>query len=391
MRTFRNALFSAIVLCLASAVPVPVSFGAYLESDGEVPVRPPERRRPVRIIPPTPEPENPLLSVVRRVDVGIPTSYRRMSIYPLLARFRPGSSGIRTLDEAFRSGWITIRERSRAEVSTLRVRNDSRHYVFLMAGEIIAGGKQNRIVKSDVLLGPRSGFVTVPVYCGERDRWTATEGKFESEKGLADGALRRKAAKAEPQGEIWKEIDARMSETRVNSQTRDYRQIYSDRKIDREVAGCVSHYRRFCGSRTVGAVVVVDHRIVSCDLFSDPDLASALWDKLSRSYSLDLLRHPHYEDERRRRPSPGKREIRAFLDRVLRARFRDEKTPGEGWSMRISGAVEGAVLNWRSEVVHSAIFPVTYYVPERIKGGEREPAPYFEDRSPKHEDGKIWR
>lgn len=382
---FRNALISVTIPCLAAIAPVSVSVGAHVQTGDDAPVRVPERR----IVRP-PVPENPLKSLVRRIDVGSPTSYRHMTIFPLLTRSWQGSSGIRTLDEAFDNDWITIREKDRAEVSGLRVRNDSRHYVFLMAGEMIAGGKQNRIVKSDVLLGPRSGFVTVPVYCGEKDRWTPVAGEFRSEKGLADGALRRKAAKAEPQGEIWKEIDTRMGETKVESKTRDYREIYRDRKVDREVAGCVSHYRRFCGSRTVGAVVVMSGRIVSCDLFSDPNLASALWDKLCRSYSLDMVRHP-YEGKRRRRPSFSRSEIRSFLDRVLRARFTSEHTPGEGWSVRISGAAEGAVLNWRHSVVHAAIFPGTYRTMKRIDEPEPEPEPIPYEGGRKHEDGKIWR
>ena len=387
MRTCKTGLILVGMLFSVAVNPVRVASAAHLETD----VEPPVRQLPERVIPPRPRSENPLKTLIRRIDVGSPTHYRHMTIFPLLARTWQASSGIRTLDEAFDNGWITVREKDRAEVSGLRVRNDSRHHVFIMAGEIIAGGKQNRIVKSDVLLGPRSGFVAVPVYCGEKERWTTKESDFRSEKGLADGVLRRKAASAEPQGEIWKEIDTRMRETDVDSQTRDYRQIYRDRKVDREVAGCVSHYRRFCGSRTVGAVVMVGGRIVSCDIFSDPNLASALWDKLVRSYSLDLIRHPHYEESRkRRRPSGSGTEVRAFLDSVLRARFSGEHTPGDGWSMRISGAVEGAVLNWRGSVVHAAIFPGTHRILKGADEPEPEPEPYFDHR-PKHEDGKIWR
>ena len=43
---------------------------------------------------------------------------------------------VETLDEALRRGWLAIQEKDVAVVAQLRVRNESRHCVFLMAGEV---------------------------------------------------------------------------------------------------------------------------------------------------------------------------------------------------------------------------------------------------------------
>ena len=281
-----------------------VSLGAYLESDydektPEVPSR--EIRRP------TPRQENPVTRLIRRVNVGEGRSYRHLTIYPLTLS-QPNSSGIRTLDEAFRNGWITVSERETAQVSRLRVRNDSRHPIFLMSGEIVAGGKQNRMVKRDVLLSPMSGFIHIDVYCGEQNRWAGKRTSFKSGGTVAHFGLRRGAAKSASQGDIWNEIAEQSGRAKVSSPTRDYTRVYSDSSVKKELDACAKRYRGFCAKATVGAVAVANGRIIGADIFSDPALLSKLWGKLVRSYGLEAFYSPSYH-----RRQPG---VRRFLNRA---------------------------------------------------------------------------
>jgi len=346
----RGMLLSALAL----AAFINHASAAYLE--GDIDRGKPEVVEPPIEVPPRPRPGNPLTRLAGQIQVGSPTSYRGLTVFPLVMRRPAGGRGIRTLDEALNRGWIVIDERDRATVSELRVRNDSSHRVLLMTGEIIVGGKQNRMVKEDVLLRPRSDFVRVPVYCGEKERWADSAGVFSSPRTMADRALRQMSSKSASQEGIWREIEGRISAAKVQSRTRNYQQIYEDKAVNRHLSDYVSEFRRCCGERTVGVVVMSGWRIIGCDLFSDPALLSSLWDKICRSYALEPVLKPELYVQPRRRRQPGVEEVRRFIDRIRHSRFDDASTPGEGYRLVVGGAVEGDALIWRDRVVHAALF-----------------------------------
>jgi hypothetical protein len=349
MQMIQRSLAAAIgLLCLAST-----SMGAYLEEPGPEPVS----ERPPVVSPPPPRPvHHPLQRLVRSVRPGPPTRYRNLTIFPLVAHDR-GGHGTRTLDDALSHGLITIKERDQASVGELLVRNDSSDAVFLMAGEIITGGKQNRIIRQDVLLAPQSGFVAVPVYCGEKDRWDVPRATFKSGGSLAEPALRKLAASSESQASIWGSIDRRMAESKVKSSTRDYQQLYENTHTRRELDECVARFRHLCGRRTVGLVAVSGNRIIGCDLFSEAPLLAQLWDKLCRSYAVDTLGGGAIREDRHGHGGVTSRDISRFLEGVFTADFKRQGTPGAGEATRIRGIIHGNALTWRGKVVHAALFP----------------------------------
>ena len=335
-----------------------IASAAYLESDNGSTEPPQDAVRPPIIFPvPHPRPGGDAVrDLARRVNVGSPVSYRNLTIFPLLLVQPSRQMDIRTLDEALANDWIVVRERDDAQVSQILVSNVSGHFVFLMTGEIAVGGKQNRIVRDDVLLGPHSGFVAVPVYCGEKDRWAPSYGDFGAAEHIAGGSLRRMAAKSEPQGAIWQEIDGRMKRAGVSSSTRNYSEIYRDRRVHDQLEACVGRFRRFCRPRTVGAVVVSGNRIVSCDLFSDADMLSRLWNKICRSYAMETIGHPAGWKHRGR--PVDEHDVRRFLNRVMSAEFTHQSTAGLGQLMKIRGTLDGSALIWQNTVVHTVLFPV---------------------------------
>ena len=348
MTTTQKVFVAGLGLfCLIS-----VGFGAYLEDkSSDRTIEPPT----VIVPPPRPRPQHPLRQLIQTVQPGAPIRYRNLTLFPLVRRAAPGNHGIRTMDEALSHGWITISEHRNASIGELLVRNDSNHVIFLMAGEILKGGKQNRIIKQDVLLSAHSDFIAIPVYCGEKERWDTDHATFKSGKTVAEPGLRRMTAGSESQDAIWQKIDGRMSETEVASPTQNYQALYENRKTRRELDACVARFRHLCGRRTVGLVAVTGHRIIGCDLFSDPELLSRLWDKICRSYAVNTLGHD--EHQKRRHDDIDARDIRHFLNNVFSSRLTHQNTPGSGEATRISGSVQGHALTWRSDVVHAALFP----------------------------------
>lgn len=353
-------------------IPLFMAQAAYLEQD-EIKGRPiPVVDPPITNIRPIPDPATPFRNLVNRLEIGKPSHYRHLTVYPLILRRGSGSAGIRTLDEAIAHDWIVLREQDTARVPEILARNKSKYPVFLMAGEMLAGGRQNRFIRNDTLLSAFSEFIPLPVYCGEKARWAGSCDVFSSSKDMVDHNVRKMAVHAETQDGIWREIDNKLEQGGVVTPTRAYQRIYEDRAIDKELRTTTSEFKRVMRRDTVGVVLVTGDRIVCCDLFSDPDLFARLRDKIIRSYALenvwkgglplpDGIERPGEATESFGAPGVDRQAIRNFLDRALQARARMEPTPGEGQFMRLQGAVSGSVLVWRDEVVHAGIFVWSSY------------------------------
>jgi len=357
-------LMCGLIACVARA--------AYLESDAGDRSGPSVPEPPPRILPP--EADSPLIRLVRRMRVGEPFSRRGLTFFPLLLPDREVFDwDVLTLDEALNRDMLLIRETGGGEVPRVRVRNDATRPVFLMAGEIIVGGKQNRIIRNDILLPARSDFVEVPVYCGEQDRWSDDDAAFKSG-GLSAPSLRKMAADVAPQGHIWREIEGQLGRAELRSSTRNYQQIYEDAGTRRRLDECVSDFRGFCRGDTVGCVAVSRGRIIGCDIFTDRGLFARLWDKICRSYAAEEI--VVYRGNRRewtqRHAVPDDRAVRRFLDTILAAGFSEVSTPGIGRYRRISGAVSGHVLEFRGSVLHAGVFPARLPIEPLERGGITE-------------------
>lgn len=374
-----NTLLTRLLTWTGSLLLAVSAGAAYLEPGDTAQGRPePRLEPPVRILPPpvvVPPPprrdtENALTELVRRVEVGTPYSYRGLTVYPLNLRSRERLPDMYTLDEALSRRDLTIREKGDGQVPYVWVRNEARRPVFMMTGEILLGGKQNRVVRDDVLLPARSEFVDVPVYCGEQHRWEGGDLAFKASPSMSAPALREMAAKGASQDSIWKDIDGRLEQAEVRSGTRSYQAIYDDKEIRGRLDECVRKFRPCCTRVTVGCVVVCGDRILGADLFSQPDLFSRLWDKIVRSYASDYVVQPQYrgwDDARDRHWVPGvnRNDVTRFLERVRSAELNARATPGLGRLFGISGTVSGNVLLYEGDVVHAAIFPGGYVILQR--------------------------
>lgn len=363
-RTMRWALGCLLIFAIGGQA-------AFLDSEVQpMPPEPPPRMPPPRILPPPPPYATALARMAPRLEIGSPRRYRHLTVYPLLLSDRLDRLDVLTLDEALIRGVIDIRETDAGTMSTLRIRHHAAQPVFLMAGEILLGGKQDRILRDDVLLPPRSGWVEVPVYCGERDRWQGKETSFRSDGALVPPSLRGMTVDQAGQEQVWREIDRQLDTAGVSSPTRRYQEVIDHAGRQGELDRCVAAFSGLPDHRTVGCVVLSGHRILGADLFSDPDLFRRLWPKVSRSYAIENLSSQPLQPlptpepwghGRRLPPWPQPGMVREFLDRISATDYRPAGTPGLGQRWNLSGPVVGSSLEQADTVVHAAVFP-------RIKG-----------------------
>lgn len=98
-----------------------------------------------------------------------------------------------------------------AQVNTLVIHNVSNVTILVLAGTVVVGGKQDRQVGQDFVIGPKK---TVPVdaFCVEHGRWDAnregksTGGKFGSVPMLANQKVRGAGQYKKDQSEVWNQV-----------------------------------------------------------------------------------------------------------------------------------------------------------------------------------------
>jgi hypothetical protein len=225
--------------------------------------------------------------------------------------------------------------------------------VFGIAGEIVSGAKQDRMLQDDVLLPPGSGWLDVPVYCTEHGRWTGTSMNFGSKGYVASGRVRERAARTQSQQEVWAEVDAAHEGLGVATPSRAFAKVYEDESAQEQARPYYEKLDRLpelCPG-ALGVVVAVGSRIVCVDAFGSPALFRKMWPKLLRSYVIDAMQS---------RPAGRieQKQVQQFVDDAALAEVADQPTVGAGRLQRLAAAnASGSALLFRSSVVHLDLFP----------------------------------
>ncbi len=306
--------------------------------------------------------EEPIQKLVQSVRVREPLSHKNLTLFPLTI---PGTRDRRdylTLDEATERGYLKIREVDGGSVNEVEVENTSKHYVFLLAGELLVGCKQDRMVSEDCLLPPRSGKIRLRVYCTERSRWRKLTDSFESLGEAVHTRMRQLAKETASQQRVWEEVESKREGLGVSpSATEAFKKVVEDSDVQTRIEPYLDALTRIpgLGRDVCGVVAVVRDRVIVADLFSSPELFEELWPKLLRSYVLDVL------EERDEKGSLSRHEVKDFLKKALDAEYRSQDTDGVGRGTSISSPqVSGSALIYKEMVVHMDLFPRTHTLRE---------------------------
>ncbi len=151
----------------------------------------------------------------------------------------------------------------------------------MMAGEVIRGGRQDRIFIEDMVIPPSDTPLMVRVHCVEKGRWSDVASTF-SYGGRAEHALRSTLLAGADQQDTWAVVAA-LNAQRAHSPTGAYAAVGGPQWLAYR-----QQLRAQLGDRegVIGAVVAYGDRIVHAEIFADPQLATggrgALLDGLAR-------------------------------------------------------------------------------------------------------------
>jgi hypothetical protein len=280
-----------------------------------------------------------------------------LAILPVEAPSAASLDQLLTLDETVPAGRTVIGELDEGgSVNQLRVVNRSGRPVFILAGEILAGAKQNRILQTDVVVPAGDKGITVPAFCVEHGRWSYQGANFGTENNTAPISVRQKASQSQSQSEVWNEVSANNSTVEARSDTGSLSAAY---KAPAVIQAREEYAAAFTGllknhPAATGVVVLIGDQVLVADLFASRRLFEKLWDKLLESYIVEAARR-----SREKAPS-GVASAQEFLDLAREAAVETTSTAGAGRGFELKARrVSGQGLALEGAVVHLALFPIT--------------------------------
>lgn len=258
-----------------------------------------------------------------------------------------------TLEEARARGDLLVSEQGRATVPGLIVDNRGKAHVLLMAGEILLGGKQNRVVTEDVLLPPLSGPRDLAVYCVEQGRWAGRSGSFDARGTFAAPRLRARVMERADQGRVWAEVSRYAARAAAPSSTSSYQAIYDKPEVKQHQEIVAHDFALRARAGVHGAAVFAGDTLAGLDLFQDGSLFARQWPKLLRAHALEVydLRPPTDRQEARLRG-----EVENLLHRAATTpgTLRANAGVGRLFEFRLD-RLRGAALVAEAQVVHAAV------------------------------------
>ena len=276
-----------------------------------------------------------------------PIRHGNLTVFPVVAAKTYPTGEFLTLDEGLRSGEVVVTEAGSvqglvrrhgapairhdgAEVNRLVLVNNSKRPLLLLAGEIVTGGKQDRVIGKDRIVPPESDPIDLGVFCVEPGRWVATSEHFNNSGAtygkavggalhgnavsmpvMAQPSVRAKAMGDKNQAEVWDEVNKQKAaatavvveadaapEVRTElAQTSSYAKVNENTEVRKQVDAVAKpieeHYESLIHQlrdrNAVGVVVAVNGRIIWADVFASTDLLAKYWPKLVRSYASEAV------------------------------------------------------------------------------------------------------
>jgi len=282
-----------------------------------------------------------------RYSVLAPIESGNLLLFPVVLADgkSPDKTPFITLDEGIKSGQVEVTEAGKVrglvrprgdgpvqddsyrgdQVNTLVLLNNSNQPLLLLAGEIVTGGKQDRIIAKDRIVPVGGDPIELSVFCIEHGRWTESSstfgvaGKGSAGSFMVQPTVRQQAMVSKNQQQVWdsvhgaisqmaiaaappastssRQMDGGMSRDSRSFSTTSYAKVMQDKAVSEKVdeaAAPVMKSRdqvlaKLREEHAIGVVVAVRGEIVWADLFADTELLSRYWTKLVRSYAAESL------------------------------------------------------------------------------------------------------
>lgn len=259
--------------------------------------------------------------------------YENLRLYPIVAdasliESQSSLQSLKTLAEGMKTPGFRITEQKQFGRSNertyniLTVQNKSQDTIFMMSGDVVTGGNQDRVIAYDQIVPPHT-VRNMDVFCVEHGRWqytdsTATPNEkaiyaFRGYYNVASPKVRQAVQRTGNQQQVWDAVASVTTANGASSKTSTYAALEtaSDSKAKRDA------YIRYFGEKlaqqpnVVGVVAVCGDKVLGIDIFGHNNL-------FVREYSALLHGFVAEAAVANRRASISEGDVRDAFDKIAR-------------------------------------------------------------------------
>jgi hypothetical protein len=280
------------------------------------------------------------------LKIAEPVLHENLAIYLVRGPSTPGAVPT-TLEEALLKNTIIVHETG--SVSELQIENTGDEPVFIQFGDIVKGGRQDRVLTTSFLIPPKSGKVAIGAYCVEQGRWSkrgledvtrfsasnALIFSREAKVAIARAPIAAEARRAAPltdidrpiatsrrteveqrnhpqrqsaqhggtsgQSEVWRSVSAvqgllsdKLAAPVASEKSKTSLQLtLENERLKSAQQGFIAALepKGLDGDDVVGVVLAVNGKIASADIYPSNGLFRKMWPKLIRAAATDAFAH----------------------------------------------------------------------------------------------------
>ena len=217
-------------------------------------------------------------SIVVEYDSAI--LFRNLKLIPI-KRIEPANDSLYNtpvsinLKTGMAQGTVKLKERGNYmvdNINVLLIENSSGKDLVIKSGEIVMGGRQDRVFARDTVLSAGKQHL-IPVYCIEENRWSEKEKKF-IYRGITGSGLQTIIDTAQNQTKVWDEI-RRLLKQNNQTNTSSYAALLNNKKVADTTQQYVRYFLQTLRSKDssiVGIIASTGHKILGADVFISTSL-----------------------------------------------------------------------------------------------------------------------
>ena len=241
-------------------------------------------------------------------DAGKNYTYENLRLYPVYANENFKSEfkmigNYLTLRDAIAKNKIKITEKTNGgSVNNLSIENISSDTIIIVGGDVVKGGKQDRIIQNDILLKPKSGKQDLKVFCVESGRWTAggnsrvssgnsAPEEFKGYYNKGTMSLRKVVEKEKDQAKVWAKVDEINDANKTTTSTKTYTALSNSADFNKRLEKYLQFFKNKFETEQniIGVVVVTGSKVLGCDMFATHELFSKQFESLLHSYTTEAI------------------------------------------------------------------------------------------------------
>jgi hypothetical protein len=232
-----------------------------------------------------------------------PYQYENLTIFLVHGPDQRDAGMFTPLQEAMERNLVIVHETS--EVNELAIENVSNsEEVFVQAGDIVKGGRQDRVLAVDLILPARSGEIPISAFCVEHGRWSQRgaepSGLFTvSNEMIATRPLKMAMKRDKSQVNVWNEVDVAQEKlsrnfgysVRSELSESSLQLALENKDVRTSAASYIDKLSSIVESHkdVIGFVFAINNKLNSGDVYSSGALFKRFWPRLLKTAAIEAV------------------------------------------------------------------------------------------------------